>query len=64
MLYDAKFVDKNRIINKIGHVNKTFFDKVYNKLFEELFESKHYEINILNKKIKNLEPKNNNINIE
>lgn len=61
MLYDAKFVDKNRIVSKIGHVTNSFFDILYNKLFSELFESKEYEIKKLKEKIDNM---NTSINVE
>lgn len=44
MLYEAKYIDKNRVISKLGKVTNEFYDIVYNKLFEQLFESKYYEI--------------------
>ena len=52
MLNEAKFVDKNRVVSKIGKVTKEFYDKLYNELFRQLFESKYYEIEKLNKMIK------------
>lgn len=44
MLYEAKYIDKNRIISKLGKVSNEFFDKIYNKLFEQLFEPIHYKM--------------------
>ena len=43
MLYEAKYIDKNRVISKLGKTSNQFFDKVYNKLFEQIFESIHYK---------------------
>ena len=49
MLYEAKYIDKNRVISKLGKTSKQFFNKIYNKLFEQLFEPIHYKM----QKIKN-----------
>lgn len=49
MLYEAKYIDKNRVISKLGKTSKEFFDKIYNKLFEQIFEPLHYKM----KKIEN-----------
>ena len=44
MLYEAKYIDKNRVISRLGKTSNSFFNKVYNKLFEQLFEPIHYKI--------------------
>lgn len=44
MLYEAKYIDKNRVISKLGKTSNQFFDKIYNKLFEQIFEPIHYKI--------------------
>lgn len=44
MLYEAKYIDKNRVISRLGKTSTEFFDKIYNKLFEQLFEPIHYKI--------------------
>lgn len=45
MLYEAKYVDKNRIISILGRTSKEFFDKIYNKLFMQIFEPIYYKLN-------------------
>lgn len=47
MLYEAKFIDKNRVISKLGKTSTHFFNKIYNKLFIELFEPIYYRLNKL-----------------
>lgn len=47
MLYEAKYIDKNRVISKLGKTSPEFFNKIYNKLFEQLFEPIHYKLNKL-----------------
>lgn len=49
MLYEAKYIDKNRVISRLGKTSSSFFDKLYNKLFEQLFEPIYYKL----KKIEN-----------
>lgn len=44
MLYEAKYIDKNRVISKLGKTSNSFFDRVYNKLFEQIFEPIHYKM--------------------
>ena len=44
MLYEAKYIDKNRVISRLGKTSSQFFDKVYNKLFEQIFEPIYYKI--------------------
>ena len=44
MLYEAKYIDKNRVISRLGKTSPQFFDKIYNKLFEQIFEPIHYKI--------------------
>ncbi len=44
MLYEAKYIDKNRVISKLGKTSNQFFDKIYNKLFEQIFEPIHYKM--------------------
>ena len=44
MLYEAKYIDKNRVISKLGKTSNQFFNHIYNKLFEQLFEPIHYKI--------------------
>ncbi len=31
MLYEAKYIDKNRVISKLGKTSNQFFNKIYNK---------------------------------
>ncbi len=45
MLYEAKYIDKNRVISKLGKTSNHFFDKIYNKLFTQLFEPIYYKLN-------------------
>ncbi len=52
MLYEARYIDKNRVVSKIGKVSNDFFNKIYIKLFEQLFEPISY-------KLKKLEELNN-----
>ena len=49
MLYEAKYIDKNRVISKLGKTSDKFFDKIYNKLFEQLFEPINYKLKKLEK---------------
>lgn len=44
MLYEAKYIDKNRVISRLGKTSKQFFEKIYNKLFQQLFEPIYYKI--------------------
>lgn len=44
MLYEAKYIDKNRVISRLGKTSSQFFNKVYNKLFEQIFEPIYYKI--------------------
>lgn len=44
MLYEAKYIDKNRVISILGKTSNQFFDKIYNKLFEQIFEPIHYKL--------------------
>lgn len=44
MLYEAKYIDKNRVISRLGKTSDQFFNKIYNKLFEQIFEPIHYKI--------------------
>ena len=44
MLYEARYIDKNRVISILGKTSKQFFDKIYNKLFEQIFEPIHYKM--------------------
>lgn len=44
MLYEAKYIDKNRVISRLGKTSNQFFDKIYNKLFEQIFEPIHYKM--------------------
>ena len=55
LLYDTKFVDKNRVISKIGKVTKDFYNRLNNQLFIELFKNKHNEIKKLENTIKQYE---------
>lgn len=50
MLYEAKYIDKNRVISRLGNTSSQFFDKIYNKLFEQIFEPIHYKLQKLEKK--------------
>lgn len=49
MLYEAKYIDKNRVISRLGKTSTQFFDKIYNKLFEQIFEPIYYKIQKLEK---------------
>lgn len=49
MLYEAKYIDKNRIVSRLGKTSNEFFDKIYNKLFEQIFEPIHYKLQKLEK---------------
>ena len=49
MLYEARYLDKNRVISRLGKTSNEFFNNIYNKLFEQLFEPIHYKM----KKIEN-----------
>jgi len=44
MLYEAKYIDKNRVISRLGKTSNLFFDKIYNKLFEQIFEPIYYKM--------------------
>ena len=44
MLYEAKYIDKNRVISKLGKVSHSFFNKIYNKLFSQIFEPINYKM--------------------
>ena len=44
MLYEARYIDKNRVISRLGKTSKQFFDKIYVKLFEQIFEPIHYKM--------------------
>lgn len=44
MLYEAKYIDKNRVISKLGKTSNAFFNKIYNKLFEQIFEPIYYKM--------------------
>lgn len=50
MLYKAKYIDKNRVISRLGKTSNQFFDKIYNKLFEQIFEPIHYKLKKLEEK--------------
>lgn len=50
MLYEAKYIDKNRVISRLGKTSNQFFDKIYNKLFEQIFEPIHYKLKKLEEK--------------
>lgn len=49
MLYEAKYIDKNRVISRLGKTSKDFFDRIYNKLFEQIFEPIYYKMQKLEK---------------
>lgn len=63
LLNEAKFIDKNRIISKLGCVTHDFYNKLYNKLFTELFESKNYELEIIKEKLKKYDYLNKTVDI-
>ena len=63
LLDEAKFIDKNRIISKVGCVTHDFYNKLYNKLFIELFESKNYELEIIKEKMKKYDYLNKTVDI-
>lgn len=44
MFYEAKYIDKNRVISRLGKLLINFFYKIYNKLFEQIFEPIHYKM--------------------
>ena len=44
MLHEAKYIDKNRVISKLGKTSNQFFDKIYNKLFKQIFEPIYYKL--------------------
>ena len=44
MLYEAKYIDKNRVISRLGKTSPQFFNKIYNKLFEQIFEPIYYNV--------------------
>jgi len=44
MLYEAKYIDKNRVISRLGKTSNQFFDRIYNKLFEQIFEPIYYKM--------------------
>lgn len=44
MLYEAKYIDKNRVISRLGKTSNHFFDRIYNKLFQQIFEPIHYKM--------------------
>lgn len=50
MLYEARFIDKNRVISKLGKTTQSFFDQICYKLFYQLSESLNFKI----KSFKNL----------
>lgn len=50
MLYEAKYIDKNRVISRLGKTSNQFFDKIYNKSFEQIFEPIHYKLKKLEEK--------------
>jgi hypothetical protein len=45
-----KYIDKNRVISRLGKTSNQFFDKIYNKLFEQIFEPIHYKMQKLENK--------------
>lgn len=54
---EARYINKNRVISDMGSVTKEFYSKVYDELHNDLFESKSYEISILEKKYEDLKNK-------
>jgi len=44
MLHDARYIDKNRVISRLGYVSSHFFNKIYNKLFSQIFEPIYYQM--------------------
>lgn len=62
MLYEARYIDKNRVISNLGKTSSQFFNKIYNKLFEQIFEPIHYKIHKLEKKSTIYRYCQNNIN--
>ena len=44
MLYEAKYIDKNRVVSKLGKVSNEFLNKIYNKLFQQIFEPIYYKM--------------------
>lgn len=55
LLNEACFVDKTRVISKLGKANDTCYKQIYEDLFELLFETKSYNTKRLEKIIKKLE---------
>ena len=43
MLYEARYIDKGRVISRLGKTSKEFFKKICNKLHNQLFEQIHCE---------------------
>lgn len=58
-----KFIDKNRIVSKVGCVTHDFYNKLYNNLFIELFESKNYELEVIKEKLKKSKYLNKTVDI-
>lgn len=49
MLYEAKYLDKNRVVSKLGKTTPKFFNNIYNKLFMQIFESIYKRIEKIDK---------------
>ncbi|OMD75294.1 type II toxin-antitoxin system PemK/MazF family toxin [Paenibacillus odorifer] len=44
LLNEARYIDKTRITDKLGTVTDIFYRKIYDKLFQRIFESKSYTL--------------------
>lgn len=57
LISEAAFVDKVRIISKLGRVDKDLYKEIYNEVFGLIFDNKRYEIKKLEKKLKESQEK-------
>jgi mRNA-degrading endonuclease toxin of MazEF toxin-antitoxin module len=62
ILNNAKWISKSRILKKHNkQMSKVLFDKMYEKVFGMIFESRQYTITKLNERIKELEEQINKL---
>lgn len=47
MTRDAKWISKSRVLKKTGTVSKQLFDLLYDQIFFDLFEPRHYLLGVI-----------------
>ena len=57
LINEAAFIDKIRIKSVLGVVDKDLYKDIYREVFKTIFEDKDYEINLLDKKLKESQEK-------